>query len=237
MKRRQFITLLGGAAAWPFACACATAGADAGGSGVFYGGVESDPVAQMRIATFRQVLAELGWSEGRNVRLDYRWGSAADPDRLRNSAAELIALAPDVVATNQGTIVRALQQASRSVPIVFAGAGDPVGGGTIESLARPGGNTTGFSGTEYVISGKLLSCSPDRAGRDASGGRDPTSPGGSGNLGQSRPQRPRSGWSCDRSMCAMPARIERGDGGAFLRSGRMAAWSSRRAHRRTFIAT
>jgi putative ABC transport system substrate-binding protein len=153
--------------------------------GVFYGGVESDPASQLRIATFRQVLAELGWTEGRNVRFDYRWGSAADPDRLRISAAELVALAPDVVATNQGGIVRALQQASRSVPVLFAGALDPVSGGLIESLARPGGNVTGFSGTEYNIGGKLLELLKEIAPSVTRAAviRDPTAPGGTGNLG------------------------------------------------------
>jgi putative tryptophan/tyrosine transport system substrate-binding protein len=184
LRRRDFITLVGGAATWPLA-ARAQQAERMQRVGVFYGGLESDSAAQLRIATFRQVLSELGWTEGRNVRFDYRWGSSADRDRLRNTAAELVALAPDLVATNQGATVRALQQASRSVPIVFVGALDPVSAGLVESLARPGGNATGFSGTEYNISGKLLELLKEIAPSVTRAAviRDPTAPGGTGNLG------------------------------------------------------
>ena len=112
-----------------------------------------DPLSAIRVAVQR--LQELGWTDGRNVRIDYRWG-ASDADRSRRYAAELVALAPDVVVANAGTIVVALQQASRSVPIVFVGIIDAVASGRIESLARPGGNATGFTGIEYGISGKWL---------------------------------------------------------------------------------
>jgi putative ABC transport system substrate-binding protein len=102
-----------------------------------------------------QSLQELGWTVGRNVRIDYRW-SGGDSERIRKHAAEMVALAPDVILANGGTIVGPLQQASRTVPIVFVNVTDPVGSGFVESLARPGGNTTGFSFYEYSMSGKWL---------------------------------------------------------------------------------
>ena len=134
MKRREFITLLGGAAvAWPLA-ARAQQRERMRRIGVLLSAVEGDPTGLEYVTAFAQALAELGWSVGRNVRIEYRWG-AGDLDRFRRYAAELVALSPDVVLASAGSIVGALQQASRTVPIVFVTTIDPVGGGWVESLA------------------------------------------------------------------------------------------------------
>jgi ABC-type uncharacterized transport system substrate-binding protein len=152
--RRYCITLLGGAAAWPLA-AGAQQGARMRRIGVFTPGVADDPEYEVRIAAFLQGLGELGWIVGRNVRIDYRWG-AGDVERYRGIAAELIALSPDVVLVTGYAIASALQNATRSVPIVFANVTDPVGGGLVASLARPGGNVTGFITSEFGFAGKWL---------------------------------------------------------------------------------
>ena len=118
--------------------------------------VEADePVGQPRIAAFVEGLQQLGWTDGRNVRIDTRW-PGGDPDRVRKYAAELVGLAPNVILASASPSVAALQRVTRSVPIVFANVIDPVGAGFVASLARPGGNTTGFSSFEYSISGKWL---------------------------------------------------------------------------------
>jgi ABC-type uncharacterized transport system substrate-binding protein len=152
-SRRDFVTLLGGAAAWPVA-AKAQQGDRMRRIGVLAALPADDPEAQDRNAAFLQRLGELGWTVGRNIRIDYRWG-AGETDRIRY-ATELVALAPDVILATSGATVGALQQASRAVPIVFAGTVDPVGSGFVDSLARPGGNTTGFLLFEYGMSGKWL---------------------------------------------------------------------------------
>jgi putative ABC transport system substrate-binding protein len=154
MRRRQFITLLGGAAAWPLA-ARAQQGERMRRIGVLMTVAADDPESQRRMTAFVQGLQELGWTDGRNVRIDTRW-SAADADIGRRYAAELVALAPDVILASGGTVVGALLQASRTVPIVFTLTVDPVGAGFVASLARPGGNATGFTGYEYGLSGKWL---------------------------------------------------------------------------------
>jgi ABC-type uncharacterized transport system substrate-binding protein len=155
MKRREFISLLGGtAAAWPLA-ARAQQGERMRRIGVLAAIAADDPESQVRNASFLQRLGELGWIVGRNLRVDYRW-SADNVDDIHRYAAELVALAPEVILTTSGATVGALQQASRSVPIVFAGTVDPVGSGFVDSLARPGGNTTGFLLFEYSLSGKWL---------------------------------------------------------------------------------
>ena len=155
MTRREFITLLGGAAAaWPLA-ARAQQGERMRRIGVLMNFAADDPEGQSRNAAFLQGLSELGWTVGRNLRIDYRWG-AGDPDRYRQYAAELVALAPDVVLAVTTAVAAALQRETRSVPIVFAGAVDPVGAGVVASLARPGGNTTGFTTFEYGLSPKWL---------------------------------------------------------------------------------
>src|SRR6516164_8448692 len=142
--RRDLLAALGGAAAaWPFA-ARAQQPDRVRRIGVLMSMVESDPRGLEFITAFAQGLAELGWTVGRNVRIEYRWG-AGDLDRFRRYAAELVALSPDVVLASAGSIVGALQQASRTVPIVFVTTIDPVGGGWVESLSRPGTNATGFA--------------------------------------------------------------------------------------------
>jgi ABC-type uncharacterized transport system substrate-binding protein len=154
-KRREFITLLGSAAvAWPLA-ARAQQGERMRRIGVLMNLASDDPEAQARIAAFRQELQQLGWTDGRNVRIDYRW-VAGDAGRFHRYAEELLALAPDVILASATPSVQALQQATRTVPIVFANVGDPVSMGFVDSLARPGGNTTGFTPLEFGFGAKWL---------------------------------------------------------------------------------
>src|SRR5262249_48637138 len=143
MRRRDFITLLGGAAAWPLA---ARAQQPAGGVrriGVLIG-VASDAETKAWVATFRKRLDELGWQVGRNVDIDERW-TAGDPEQNRVFAAELVASKPDAIFAFSSVVVAALQRESRTLPIVFTAISDPVGSGFVESLARSGGNATGFT--------------------------------------------------------------------------------------------
>jgi putative tryptophan/tyrosine transport system substrate-binding protein len=154
MRRREFITLLGGSAAWPLA-ARAQQPDQVRRVGVLMNVAAEDPEAQARNVAFLQSLQELGWTEGRNLRIDHRW-AAGDADRLRRDAAELLALAPDVVLASGTSTVGPLQKVTRTVPIVFAGVADPIGAGFVDSMARPGGNTTGFISFEYGLSGKWL---------------------------------------------------------------------------------
>src|SRR5262249_25593519 len=166
MKRRKFITLLGGAAAWPLA-ARAQQGGRMRRIGVLMRGSADDSDEQARLTGFLQGLEEWGWSDGRNVRIDVRW-SAADPDRRRRYAAELVALSPDVILADTSTVVAALQQTTQMVPIVFAGVIDPAGAGFVENLARPGGNTTGFCLARLLHQREMAGAPQrDRAPRDA----------------------------------------------------------------------
>ena len=153
MRRREFITLLGGAAAtWPL-IARAQQGERVRRIGVLQGGSDKDdPRSQPNIAAFRQALQQLGWTDGRNVKIDYRW-PAGDAEKTRKYAAELVALAPDVILAT-GASLAPMLQATRTVPIVFAFVADPVGSGAVESLSRPGGNATGFMAFEYSLSAK-----------------------------------------------------------------------------------
>src|SRR5215470_15399112 len=182
MKRREFITLLGGAAAWPIA-ARAQQREHTRRIGVLMSASADDPDALAWISAFAQGLQERGWIIGSNVRIEYRWG-AGDLDRFRKYAAELVALSPDVIVATAGSIVSALQQMSRTVPIVFVTTVDPVGGGFVESLARPGGNATGFASAEFSMSGKRLELLKEIAPRVTRVAvvRDPTVPAGSGGL-------------------------------------------------------
>jgi len=154
IQRRKFLATLGGAAAWPLA-ARAQQAERVRRIGVLLNSVADDPAAQSRLTAFLQGLQQLGWTHGRNVRIDIRWG-ADDAERVRKSAAELVALAPDVVLTAGSPTTGPLLQATRTVPIVFVHVADPVGAGFVESLAQPGGNATGFASYEYGISGKWL---------------------------------------------------------------------------------
>jgi putative tryptophan/tyrosine transport system substrate-binding protein len=155
MKRREFITLLGGAAtAWPIA-ARAQQGERMRRIGIIFPAVADDPVFQAWLGAFLQALALLGWTIGRNVRIDTRWATA-NPAEIRQGISELLAFAPDVIVAYGSSTVGPLLQATRTVPIVFPIVGDPVAAGFIDSLARPGGNATGFMTTEYSMAGKLL---------------------------------------------------------------------------------
>jgi putative ABC transport system substrate-binding protein len=158
MKRRGFITLLGGAAAMPLLgprSARAQQPERMRRIGVLLNAAADDAEFQARVGAFLQGLALSGWTIGRNVRIDTRWATANTAE-IRRHAAELAALAPDVILANGGTAVTALQQATRTVPIVFPIAGDPVGAGFVDSLARPGGNVTGFMTSEFSMGAKRL---------------------------------------------------------------------------------
>ena len=154
MRRREFITLLGGAISWPVT-ARAQQSERVRRVIVLMGNAENDPYGKAYAGAFRQSLQELGWIEGRNVRIDYRW-SAGKSDRANANAKELAALAPDVVLANGTVVLAALQRTTRRIPIVFVVVADPVGGGFVESLSRPGGNITGFSTFEPEIGSKWL---------------------------------------------------------------------------------
>jgi putative tryptophan/tyrosine transport system substrate-binding protein len=154
MRRREFITLLGGAAACPLA-ARAQQGERMRRVGLLMSTAANDPESRARVAALLQGLQELGWIDGRNVRVEYRWGEGAT-GQIRDYAAELVALAPDVIVANGSPAVEPLQRMTTSLPIVFVNVIDPVGAGFVASLARPGGNATGFTLFEYGISGKWL---------------------------------------------------------------------------------
>jgi putative ABC transport system substrate-binding protein len=154
MRRRDFIILLGSAAAWPFA-ARAEQPERMRRIGVLQPAAADDPVFQARLAAFYQKLALLGWNIGRNVRIDMHWATT-NAAEIRRHAAELAALAPDVILAAGDSTVPPLLQATRNVPIVFPVVTDPVGAGYVESLARPGGNGTGFMTAEYSMGGKWL---------------------------------------------------------------------------------
>jgi putative ABC transport system substrate-binding protein len=151
MQRREFITLLGGAVAWPLA-AHAQQPERVRRIGVLMPFAKDNPVGQARVTALLQGLQKLGWTEVRNLQIEYRWGSGD----LQKAAAELVALSPDVILANGTPAVAALQQATRSVPIVFAFVADPVSGGFVASLAKPGGNITGFTPFDYGMGAKWV---------------------------------------------------------------------------------
>jgi len=155
MKRRAFIALLGGAAAaWPLA-ARAQQGERVRRIGVLTPFASDDPAEQTNVLAFEQALAQLGWIDGRNARIDIHWG-AGDPERIRRYAAELVALAPGVILAVASATTGPLLQATRTVPVVFVQVAEPVGVGFVETLSRPGGNATGFMLYEYGIGAKWL---------------------------------------------------------------------------------
>jgi putative tryptophan/tyrosine transport system substrate-binding protein len=184
MRRREFLGVLGGAAtAWPLA-ARAQQREKMLRIGVLMNLTADDAEGQGRLAAFLQGLQEAGWSVGRNVRVDLRWGSG-DPELYRSYAAELVALAPDVILAAGAIVGLALQRASRTIPIVFANAADPVGMGLVASLARPGSNVTGFTIFEFSMGGKWLELLKQIAPRltRVAVFRDPSLPTGTGQLG------------------------------------------------------
>jgi putative ABC transport system substrate-binding protein len=161
VKRRTFITLLGGATAWPLA-ARAQQRERMRRVGVLMHLAADDPEGQSRVAAFLQGLQEAGWAVGRNVNIDVRW-AAGEADRFRRYAMEIVALTPDVILTSAPPSIRAMQQATRTVPIVFVLIPDAVGTGIVDSLSRPGGNTTGFTSTELGMPVKWLELLKDIA--------------------------------------------------------------------------
>jgi len=180
--RREFLAALGGAAAWPLAVR-AQESERIRRIGVLIG-VADDAAGKARLVTFRQGMQDLGWTEGRNLRLDVRF-TAGSAERARVYAVELVGLAPDLILANTSVVVAALQQQTRTIPIVFAQVVDPVNSGFVESLARPGGNVTGFVSTDYGMGSKWLEILKEIAPRVVRVGvlRDPTLPGGTGQLG------------------------------------------------------
>jgi putative ABC transport system substrate-binding protein len=180
MRRREFITLAGGLAVWPLA-ARAQQSEQMRRIGVLIPLAKDDPEAQARIAAFVQGLQKLGWTEGRNLQIEYRW----DTGDLQKAATELVALSPDVIFTNFTPALAALQQATRSVPIVFAQVGDPLSGGFVASLAKPGGNITGFTNFDYGMGAKWVELLKEIAPYVTHVGviRDPTVTASTGQLG------------------------------------------------------
>ena len=154
IRRREFITLLGGAAAWPLA-ARAQQGNRIQRIGVLLANDENDPEGKRRYSAFTQALAGLGWADGRNVRTDLRWGSG-DINRIRALARQLVGLQPDIILTSATPTTIALQRETRTIPIVFVNGGDPVASGIVARLDRPSGNVTGFALYEGTLGGKWL---------------------------------------------------------------------------------
>jgi ABC-type uncharacterized transport system substrate-binding protein len=182
------------------------------------GAAADDPDGQARSAAFVQGLQQLGWTDGRNMRIDYRWG-AGDADNMRKYAAELVALAPDVILASGTASVAPLLQATRTVPIVFVQVTDPVGAGFVDSLARPGGNATGFLLFEYAISGKWLELLKEIAPRVSRAGviRDPAQTAGTGQFGVIQSVAPSLGMDVSAINLRDAPEIERGIA-AFARS-------------------
>ena len=154
LKRREFITLLGGAAVWPL-IARAQQAEQIRRIGVLMGYTESDPAVQSYLAAFRGTLAKLGWTDGSNLRIELRWG-AADPDRIKTFAKELVDLRPDAILGVTTPVINALARETRTIPIVFAVVADPIGIGFVASLAHPGGNITGFTTLDSELGGKWV---------------------------------------------------------------------------------
>src|SRR3974390_1876257 len=152
MRRREFLGILGCAAAWPIASKAQPADRTRV-VGVLTNLGPDDPEAKARITAFEQTLQQLGWAVGRDLKIEIR-ETGSDLDQLRRYAAELVALAPDVILTIGSVALAPLQQATRTIPIVFVNVPDPVGAGFVQSMAQPGGNITGFSNFEYSMSGK-----------------------------------------------------------------------------------
>jgi putative ABC transport system substrate-binding protein len=217
LRRREFVTLFGGAAAAWSVAARAQQGERVRRVGVHMYWAADDAEGRARLTTFTQALQQLGWSEGRNLRINTR--ATANADELRRHAAELVALAPDVAASGTASVV-ALQQATRSVPIVFVTVVDPVGAGFVANLAQPGGNATGFTIFEYSMSGKWLELLKEIAPGVTRVAvlRDPTVDSGIGQFGAIQIVAPSLGVQLSPVDLRDAAEIERGVT-AFARSG------------------
>ena len=236
MRRREFITLLGGAAAaWPLA-ARAQQPERMRRIGVLLPAAADDAEFQARVGAFLQALALLGWTIGRNVRIDTRWATA-NAAEIRRHAAELAALAPDVILAHGASTVGPLLQATRTVPIVFPVVVDPVGAGFVDSLARPGGNATGFMSFEYSMGGKWLELLKEIAPGVTRVAvlRDPAIPSGIGQFGVIQAVAPSLRVEVDPVNMRDAAEIERAiaafartpNGGLIVTASALAAASSR----------
>ena len=238
MNRRKFITLLGGtSAAWPLA-ARAQQPERVRRIGVLMGYADSDPAARSFIAAFVRGLEELGWTDGRNVRIEYRW-AVGDVEQMRTFAKELVALQPDVILANTTPVTLALHRATRTIPIVFAIVSDPVSEGLVASLSRPGGNITGFINMEASMGGKWLELLKEIAPgvkRAAIMFNPDTAPGrGSDFFGVVRSGGPVACGRADHGCCSQRCRHRAGHHGFCARAG-AAAWSPRRTALSWFIA-
>jgi len=186
MKRREFIRLLGGAATWPIAVRAQQAG-QARLIGAATSLAADDPEGKARLAAFRQGLQDLDWVEGRNLRIEYRYGDGT-PERVRKNATELVALAPDVTLVTGGPSLEPMLHLTQSLPIVFVQVADPVGAGLVDSLSHPGGNTTGFTALDFDATGKWLELLKEIAPNVTRVAllRDPTTTAGLGQWGASQ---------------------------------------------------
>jgi putative tryptophan/tyrosine transport system substrate-binding protein len=218
MKRRAFMTLIGGAAAAPLAARAQQSGRMRR-IGVLLGLAAGDPEGQARLGAFEQALQQLGWTDGTNIQIVRRFADGG-ADRVRASAAELVALAPDLILTSGASTLGAALQVIRTVPVVFVGAADPVGAGFVDSLARPGGNVTGFTSYEYSMSGKWLELLKEIAPgvKRVAVLRDPTISAGTGQFGAIQTAAPTFGVELTPINVRDAAEIERAVA-AFARSG------------------
>jgi putative ABC transport system substrate-binding protein len=232
LRRREFITILGGAAAlWP-SPGRAQQGERKRRIGVLYVLGPNDPEAQARSALFERTLTQLGWTIGRDAQVDVRFGNG-DDERLRRDAAELVALAPDVIVAVGSVSVAPVQRLTRTIPIVFANVSDPVGAGFVQSLARPGGNTTGFTNFEYSMSGKWVELLKQLAPavKRVAVLRDPTVAAGMGQFGAIQSVAQPLGIELTPVSVREPVEVERdiatfarsGDNGMIVTAGGMAA--------------
>jgi putative tryptophan/tyrosine transport system substrate-binding protein len=241
VRRRDFVTLIGGAAiAWPVKVRAQQQSEQPRRIGILHDYPKNDPEGLLQISAFREELAKLGWIEGRNIVIDLQAGDV-EAELLRTYAKDLMAKGPDIVLGAGGTIVAALQRASRTVPIVFVAVTDPVGGGLVASLARPGGNATGFTQFEFGISAKWLELLREIAPTITRVAviRDPTARSGGGQLGAVQAMAPSLGVDVKPIDAEDSAAIEHdltefsrdANGGLIVTSSRLA-----RAHRDVIIA-